>query len=182
MTTNYLGGSVALAINESLIPAELLGEVSLDYSEGTRDVNTLAGKFTQPNGMVDTAELKFTVMLPSINYLKVLFPDLYTAGSNERAGAGRIDLTFGGCMEISSTPINIHYVCDGQDDTNDVRIANARLQVSLPLTWNDSDPLSVEVMAYIQPTDNNTPAISLGIGNLTQDSYYDYVTMTTVVS
>lgn len=182
MTTNYLGGAVEVAINESLIPAELLSEVSLDYSEGTRDTETLAGKFTQPTGMVDSAELKFTVLLPSIDYLKVLFPDLYTAGSGERAGSGRIDIVFGGCMQIANTPVNVHYVCDGADDTNDLRILNGRVQVNLPLTFNSKDSLSVEVMVYPQPTDDGSPAISLGIGNLSQDSYYDYVTMQTVVS
>lgn len=182
MNNNYLGGAAEIAINEMLIPATLLSEVSVEVTEGTRDVETLGGKFTQPSGMIDTAQATFTLLLPSMDYLKVLFPDLYTAGSGERAGQGRVELTFGGCMEISNTPVNIHYVCDGASDTNDVYIANGRVLVSLPLTWNTSDPLSVEVTVYAQPTEDGSPAVRAGIGNLTQDSYFDHQTMNTVVS
>ncbi len=177
---NYLGGPAEIAINEALIPAELLSEVSVEFTEGTRDTETLGGKFTQPTGMLDTAQATFTMFLPSMDYLKVLFPNLYNAGSGERVGEGNIILSTGECLTVENTAVNIHYTCN-PIDTNDVFIYSGRVQLNIPLTFNNSDSLSVEVTVFAQPDDNGNVA-RLGSGNLTEDSYFDYVTMATVVS
>lgn len=181
MAQNYLGGVAEVAINENLIPAELLSEVSVEFTEGTRDTETLAGKFTQPTGMFDTAQATFTMFLPSMDYLKVLFPNLHNAGSGERVGQGNVILNAGDCFYSDSTPVNIHYVCDGSDDSNDVFIYSGRVQLNLALTWNNSDSLSVEVTVFAQPDDNGN-VVRFGAGDLTQDSYFDSATMATVVS
>jgi len=178
---NYLGGAAEVAINEVLIPASLLSEVSVELTEGTRDTETLAGKFTQPTGMIDTAQVTFTLFLPSMDYLKVIFPDLYNAGSGERVGEGNVIINTEDCLEITNTPMNIHYVCDGANDKNDVFIYNGRVQVSLPVTFNNSDTLSVEVMVYAQPDESGNVA-RFGSGNLSQDSYFRASDMTTVIS
>ena len=181
MAQNYLGGAAEVAINENLIPAELLSEVSVEFTEGTRDTETLAGKFTQPTGMLDTAQATFTMFLPSMDYLHVIFPGLYNAGSGERVNQGNVILNTGDCLTMDNTPVNIHYVCDGASDTNDVFIYSGRVQLNLALTMNNSDSLSVEVTVFAQPDDSGNVA-RFGSGNLTSDSYFDYATMQTVVS
>lgn len=180
MNPKYLAGQAEVAINENLIPADLLSEVGVEFTEATRDTQTLAGKFTQPTGAFDTAQATFTMYLPSMDYLKVLFPDLYDAGTGERTGEGQIILTTGTCMESANTPVNIHYVCDGDDDKNDVFIYSGLVQLNVALTYNDSDSLSVEVTVFAQP-DEDGNVVRFGAGNLTEKSYFDYTTMSTVV-
>lgn len=181
MAQNYLGGAAEVAINENLIPAELLSEVSVEFTEGTRETETLGGTFTQPTGMLDTAQATFTMYLPSMDYLKVIFPSLHNAGSGARVGEGNVILNTGECLTVENTPINVHYVCDGADDTNDVFIYNGRVQLNLAMTFNNSDSVSVEVVVFAQPDESGNVA-RFGAGNLTQDSYFDYETMQTVVS
>lgn len=181
MAQNYLGGAAEVAINENLIPAELLSEVSVEFTEGTRETETLGGKFTQPTGMLDTAMATFTMFLPSMDYLNVIFPSLYNAGSGERVGEGNVILNTGDCLTVDNTPMNIHYVCDGDNDKNDVFIYNGRVQLNLAMTFGTGDSLSVEVNVYAQPDDDGNVA-RFGSGNLTEDSYFDYATMQTVVS
>lgn len=181
MAQKYLGGVAEVAINESLIPAELLSEVSVEVTESTRDTETLRGKFTQPTGMIDTAQATFTMFLPSMDYLKVLFPNLHNAGSGERIGEGNLIIGAGECLQQDATPVNIHYTCDGADDTNDVLFYSALVQLNLSLTYNNSDSLSVEVTVFGQPDDDGK-VVRFGSGNLTEDSYFDHTTMNTVVS
>lgn len=181
MQNNYLAGPAEVAINESLIPAELLSEVAVEFTEGTRETETLAGTFTQPTGMLETAQVTFTMLLPSMDYLKVLFPELYTAGTGPRVGQGNLTLTTGQCFTMNSTPVNIHFVCDGANDKNDVYIPNGRVQLNLNWTYSNSDAMSVEVTVYAQP-DENGVVVRPGAGNLSEISYFDYNTMTTVVS
>ena len=178
---NYLGGAAEVAINQQLIPAELLSEVSVDFTEGTRDTNTLGGKSTQPTGMLDKAEASFTMFLPSMDYLKVLFPNLHNAGSGERVGEGNLLLNTGDCFTVDNTPVNIHYVCDGSSDANDVFIYSGRVQLKLSFKYNEKDSLAVAVTVFAQPDENGNVA-RFGAGNQTQDSYFDYATMATVVS
>ena len=181
MAQNYLGGAAEVAINEQLIPAELLSEVSVEFTEATRETETLAGTFTQPTGMLETAQATFTMFLPSMDYLKVLFPGLYNAGSGERVGQGNVILNTGECLSVENTPVNIHYVCDGANDKNDVFIYNGRVQMNMALTYSTGDSMSVEVTVFAQPDDDGNVA-RFGSGNLTEDSYFDYTTMQTVVS
>lgn len=177
----YLGGPAEVAINEALITAEMLSEVSVELTEGTRDTETLGGKFTQPTGMIDTAQVTFTMFLSSMNDLGILFPDIFNAGSGERVGEGNIIIGTNNCIEIANTPVNIHYTCDGDNDKNDVFIYSGRVQLNMNLKYDNKDSLSVEVMIYAQP-DTNGNVARYGAGNLTSDSYFDYNTMATIVS
>lgn len=181
MPNNYLGGPAEVAINENLIPAELLSEVSVEFVEGTRETETLGGKFTQPTGMLDTAQATFTLLLPSMDYLKVIFPNLHNAGSGERIGEGNVIINTGECLTADNTPVNIHYTCDGNNDKNDVFIYSGRVQLNLAMTYSTGDSLSVEVTVFAQPDESGNVA-RIGSGDLTQDSYFDYTTMQTVVS
>lgn len=179
MTPTYLGGAAEVAINETLIPATLLSEVAVEFTGGTRETETLGGTFTQPSGVFETAQATFTLYLPSMDYLKVLFPDLHNASSGSRGlNAGNVVLNTNECLVTDNTPVNIHYVCDGDDDKNDVFIPNARVNLDLSMTFN-SDALSVEVTVFAQP-DENGDLVRFGSGNLAQVSHFDATTMTTV--
>ena len=178
MNPKYLGGQAEVAINENLIPANLLSEVAVEFTEGTRETETLAGTFSQPTGMLETAQATFTMFLPSMDYLNVLFPDMYTNGTGPRVGEGNVVLSTGACIGTTNTPVNIHYVCDGDNDKNDVFIYNGLVQLNLAMTYN-SDSLSVEVTVFAQPDENGDIA-RFGSGNLSSVSYFDHETMSTV--
>lgn len=178
MNPKYLGGQAEVAINENLIPANLLSEVAVEFTEGTRETETLAGTFSQPTGMLETAQVTFTMFLPSMDYLKVLFPDMYTNGTGPRLGKGNVVINTGECIGTVNTPVNIHYVCDGDDDKNDVFIYNGLVQLNLAMTYN-SDSLSVEVTVFAQPDEDGNVA-RFGSGSLSALSYFDADTMSTV--
>lgn len=177
--TTYLGGKAEVSINGHLIPASLLSEVSFEFTEATRDTQTLAGKFTQPTGMVDTAQAMFTLVLPSMDYLRYIFPDQYNQSTGR--GVGNVIFNINDCLTNSPTAVNIHYVCDGANDENDVNIPYGLVNVSLSGTYNDSDPLSIEVTVYAQP-DETGNVFRFGAGNTTSVSYWDTENEETVVS
>lgn len=177
--TTYLGGEAEVSINGHLIPSTLLSEVSFEFTNGSRDVQTLKGKFTQPSGMVDTAQAMFTLLLPSMDYLRYIFPDQYNASTGR--GVGNVVFNINDCFTNAATAVNIHYVCDGANDENDVNIPNGLVNVSLSGTYNDSDPLSIEVTVYAQP-DGSGNVFRFGAGNLTSVSYWDTSEEETVVS
>jgi hypothetical protein len=178
---NYLAGEIEIAINEVLIPASLLGDAKTTFKGGERDVDTLAGTFTQPSGMLDKPMLEFTLLLPSMDYLKVLFPDKYNAPTGRGANQGNIIVNTATCLTMANTPVNIHYTCDGNNDKNDVYIYNGTVQLDLSMTFNAKDVLNVPVTVYMFPDDNGN-IIRNGAGDLSHNSYFDADTMQTVVS
>jgi hypothetical protein len=177
--TTYLGGEAEVSINGHLIPSTLLSEVSFEFSGSTRDTQSLKGKFTQPTGMVDTAQAMFTLILPSMDYLRYIFPDQYNASTGR--GVGNVVFNINDCFTNAPTAVNIHYVCDGANDENDVNIPYGLVNVSLNGTLNDSDSLSVEVTVFAQPDENGT-VFRFGAGNTTSVSYWDTASEATVVS
>lgn len=73
----YLGGKVDVSLNGVTIPAQYISDegVTTTLTEGNREVATMAGTFTQSSGTYDEANVVFNVVLPSMNYLKNIFPD-----------------------------------------------------------------------------------------------------------
>ena len=174
-----LGGPAEVAINGITIPASLLSEVSVEFTEGTRERETLGGTFTKPSGVMDTAQAMFTLYLPSMDYMKNIFPERYNAPSGEQT-SGNIVLNSDTCVTTDAGPVNIHYTCEPLDN-NDVYIYSGLAQLNFNATYNASDDLTIEVTIYAQPDDNGNVA-RMGTGNLTQDSYYNATTNATVVS
>lgn len=171
-----LGGKAEVSLNGITIPAELLSEISTDIAEGTRERKTLAGTFTRPSGNLDTAQATFTMYLPSMDYLKDIFPDVYNAPTAPQT-TGNIVLGSSTCSARTSGPVNIHFTCD-DTDANDVNFPDAQIAYNFALTYNDSDDLSVEVMVYGQPSASGV--VRLGTGNLTEVSIWDAATGSTV--
>lgn len=177
--STVLGGPAEVAINGITIPASLLSEVSVEFTEGTRERTTLGGTFTKPSGVLETAQVMFTLYLPSMDYLKHIFPGRYNAPSGEQT-TGNVIFNSDTCVETEAGPVNIHYTCEPLDN-NDVHIYAGLAQLNFNPTYNESDDLTIEVTIFAQPDDDGNVA-RMGTGNLTNDSYYDATTGATVVS
>ena len=175
MATQYMGGKVDVSLNGVTIPAQYLSDEGAvtTLEEGTREIPTMAGTFNQPSGTFDEAMTVFTVTLPNMNYLKHIFPDLYTASVDRPTVAGR--LKFGGddCSVRDNTPLVVHYSCEPNSD-NDVYIPNGAVQASIELTQNVNDPVTVEVTVNAQPSDaHNGVLVFMGTGDLTEPSLWN---------
>jgi len=171
-----LGGKAEVAINNVIIPASVLSEIAVEFTEGTRERTTLGGKFTRPSGSLESAQARFTMFLPSMDYLKNIFPDRYNAPTGNTVG--NIIINSDTCVETTAGPVNIHYVCE-DNDANDIYIYNGLALLNFNGTYTASDDLTVEVTIFAQP-DGSGNVARLGTGDLTQESVYDEVTETTV--
>lgn len=179
--TTVLGGPAEIAINEMLIPASLLSSIDVTFTEGTRDRQTLAGKFTRPSGSLDTAMVKFTMFLPSWDYLKAIFPDKYNAPTAPQT-AGNLIFNASSCgVSAADGPVNIHYTCDGQSDVNDVYLYNGQVLIDLQPKYDDKSDLTIDVTIYANPDENGNVG-RFGTGNLTHAAHFDATTMATVVN
>ena len=173
MAQTYMGGKVDVSLNGVTIPAQYVSDegVTTTLTEGTRSVATMAGTFNQASGTYDDANVVFNIVLPNMNYLKNIFPDLYTASVDRPTAAGQT--VFGGdtCTVRENTPVVVHYTCDPNSD-NDVFIPNGSVQASIELTQNASDPVVVAVTVNAQPNEDEDLAplgaiAILGTGSLT---------------
>lgn len=179
MQPTVLGGPAEVAINNIAIPASLLSEVSAEFTEGTRERETLGGTFTKPSGVLETAQVTFTMYLPSMDYLKHIFPNRYNAPSGSQT-TGNVIINSDTCVEVEAGPVNIHYTCEGLDN-NDIHVYAGLAQLNFNPTLNASDDVTIEVTIFAQPDADGNVA-RLGTGDLTQPSYYDPTTEATVAS
>lgn len=175
--TKTLGGPAEVALNGIAIPPQLLSEITVELTEGTRERETLAGTFSKPSGTLDTAQAMFTMFLPSMDYLKYLFPERYNAPSAPQT-SGNVIFNTENCATLDPSPMNIHYTCE-DNDANDVFFPAALVQLNFNPTYNNDDDLTIEVTVFAQP-DEDGVVYRLGTGNLTEESIYDPETETTV--
>jgi len=171
-----LSGKAEVAINGVTIDPSMLSEVTTMFQEGTRTVTTLGGTFTKPSGSLDSAEATFTLYLPSMDYLKNIFPARYNDPSAPQT-TGNIIINADTCSTEVETPVNIHYTCEANDN-NDIHIYAGLPVLDLSLTYNPTDVISIPVRILAQP-DVNGNVGRIGTGDLTQESYYDATTSTT---
>lgn len=174
-TTTIMAGKWEMSIGNVLIPAELLGELSITYEEGTSEADTQAGTIVTPSGKVDTAEATTTIFLPSFDYLKNIYSDLYNDGTGT-GNAGNVIFGSNTCQTQTPVEVNIHPVCE-VNDNNDIHFS-ALIVHNFDLTLSTSDPVSVETTMYLQPTDT-AGRLRVGTGDLTQESYWDVATQST---
>ena len=173
-----MGGKYEMSIGATLIPAQLLGDISPNYEEGTLEAATQAGTRKQPSGKADTAELTFTLYLPSMDYLKVLWADAYQQPTSALQKTGAVVFGSGSCSARQALPINIHPACEATDD-NDIHIYAGIVAMKFNPTLSTSDAVSVEATIQMQPTANGY--FRLGTGNLAAPSKWDVTTQTTVL-
>lgn len=178
-TDTLLAGKWELAIGNTLIPAQLLGDITPNYEEGTVEAETQAGTRTQPSGKASTAELTFTMYLPSMDYLKVIYSDVYNEPTDASQPTGNVIFGANSCSTTTAVPINIHPVCENTDD-NDIHVFAGLVNHTFNPTLSTSDAVAVETTISMQPT--NQGYIRLGTGNLAAPSHYDVATQSTVVN
>lgn len=176
-STTIMAGQWELSIGSTLIPASLLGEITIDYEEGTSEADTQAGKIVTPSGKVETAEATFTLFLPSIDYLKNVYADLYNDPTSASQEKGNIIFGSNSCSVQSPVKVNIHPVCETTDD-NDFNFEALIIHKFNP-TLSTSDPVSIETTMYLQPTETQG-RLRIGTGDLSQPSKWDVATQTTV--
>jgi hypothetical protein len=174
---SVLGGPAEVAINGITIPASLLSEITVEFTEGTRERTTLGGTFTKPSGVLETAQAMFTMYLPSMDYLKNIFPDRYNAPSGSQT-TGNVIFNSDTCTTTEAGPVNIHYTCEATDN-NDIHIYSGLAALNFNPTFNESDDLTIEVTIYAQP-DGDGNVARMGTGDLTQPSIYDAETEETI--
>lgn len=177
MNETLMAGKWEMSIGATLIPAQLLGDITPNYAEGTVEAQTQAGTRKQPSGKAETAELAFTLYLPNWDYLKILWADAYQAPTNELQKTGAI--VFGGnkCSTRKALPINIHPTCEETDD-NDIHIYAGLVKMAFNPTLSTSDAVAVEATIQMQPT--NIGYIRLGTGDLAKPSKWDVANQKTI--
>lgn len=169
-------GTWELAIGDVLIPAELLGDITVNYDEATAEANTQAGTVVYPLGKPATAEATFNLYLPSMDYLQNLWAEAYTAKSGT-GDAGNVIFGNGTCQTRTGLPINIHNVCD-KTDANDIHIYSGIVKQTFNPTLSAGEVLQIESTIFMQPTEYGY--VRLGSGDPTQKSHYDVATESTV--
>lgn len=177
---DLLAGNYELAIGDTVIPAQLLGDLSPNYEEGEISADTQAGTITTPSGKAETSEFTFTMFLPKQNaakYLGIIWPEAYNAPSGTQE-SGNIVFGSRACMNRTPQAMNIHSVCD-KNDNNDIYIFAGISKIAFNPTLSTSDAASFEVTVYMQP-DENGDRFRFGTGDLTQESIYDPTTQKTV--
>lgn len=174
-TRTLEAGNWEVAVDNVLIDSELLGEMSVTYTEGTTEIQTQAGNFNIPNGRVDEATGTITLILPNMDYLQVVFPDAYTAGTGTGT-TGKIELGASCATPILHT-INFHQVC-ASTDNDDIHVYGAYIQKSLEVTLSTDGAFELEIPFNAQKTANGV--MRLGTGDVTQASVYDVTTQSTV--
>src|SRR5687768_17224123 len=125
MQQSYMGGKVDVSLNGIRVPATLLSDegVTTTLTEGTREIPTMGGTFTQASGVYEEATVVFNVTLPNMRYLGNLFPDMFTASSDRPTIAGQTVIGGDDCATRENTPVVVHYTCDPNSD-NDIFIPN----------------------------------------------------------
>jgi hypothetical protein len=119
----------------------------------------------------------FTLYLPSMDYLKNIFPNRYNAPSGTQA-YGNVIFNSDNCSTTESGPVNIHYTCE-DNDNNDVFIYEGLAMLNFNPTYTTDEDVTIEVTVYAQP-DTNGNVGRMGSGNLTTNSRYNAATGTTV--
>lgn len=177
---DLLAGNWEIAVGDTVIPPELLGDVSPNYEEGELSADTQGGNITSPSGKAETSQLTFTMFLPRQNaptYMKAIWPEAYNAPSGSQE-LGNIVFGSRACQARMPRPYNLHSVCDTTDD-NDIYIYAGIAKIAFNPTLSTSDAASFEVTVYAQP-DEDGNRMRYGTGDLTQPSIYDPTTQKTV--
>lgn len=166
MATTYLGGKAELAFGTSVIEADLLGDITVNFQEGTRSVSSLAGTITKPSGTYETAEITGNFILPSMDALQKLYAHIYKAGDG--VNAGRVEFGGNTCVEQSAKTVNIHYTCE-QTAKNDFHAGNCLIKADFNVTYDSDNVLTVPFTILAQPDSNGVYGFA-GNGNLADEN------------
>lgn len=171
-----MGGRLVAEINGVTIPSFMLGEITINIEEGTRESTRLSGTTTRPSGNIDTAEVTMVFYPNQWEDLAHFFPEDYNAPSGTQP-FGNIILGGGTCVTKTPVKFNLHQECEDTDD-RDIYFAAALARITLDSTFNETDDVAVTITMHPQP--NSEGLVRLGTGDLTQPSVYDAATGETV--
>lgn len=176
--TYELTGKVDVSINGVTIPAQYISDegVTTTLTEMVKEIPTMAGTFRTATGIFEEANAVFNITLPNMNYVKNIFPELYTPSVDRPDVAGQT--VFGGndCVSRPNTPVVVHYTCQSNSD-NDLFIPSGSVIASIELVQNATDPVVIAVTVEAQPSDAHDGAIAiLGTGSLTEETLWNSTT------
>lgn len=174
-TKTLTAGNWEMSIGNVLIDAELLGEVTITYTEGMTEIDTQAGTFSVPSGRVEEATAEVSIFLPNMDYLQAIFPDAYTAPTGTGT-TGNVVLG-GSCTTPQTYEVNFHQVCSDSDN-DDIHIFAAYIPTNFNATLATDGAFELPINIYAQKTANGV--IRLGTGDTTQKSEWDVTSGTTV--
>lgn len=174
-TKTLTAGNWEMSIDNVLIDAELLGEVTITYTEGMTEIDTQAGTFNVPSGRIEEATAEASIFLPNMDYLQAILPDAYTA-STGTGSTGNVVLG-GSCSAPTTHEINFHQVC-ADSDNDDIHIFSAYIPHNVNATLSTDGAFELPISINAQKTANGV--MRFGTGDTTQKSIYDVSTQTTI--
>lgn len=182
-TTQYTleAGNYEIAVGSTVIPAQLLGDITVTIQEGELSTETQAGVNARGSGKIETATATFNLFLPAEDpqrLLSAIWPDNYNAPTAEAQKSGNVTFGSGACKTRTPQPVNIHNVCSTTDD-NDYYAPAAISKVDFTPTLSTSEVSAFEVTMYLNE-DANGMRLRFGTGDLSQPSRYDPTTQKTV--
>ena len=168
--TTYLGGKTELAIGGMTIDPAMLGDITVNFAEGTISTSSQVGVITRPSGRLESAQVEGNYILPSMDALKVLYEELYEEPLTDGL-LGRIRVGGGSCTTKTAKVVNIHPSCDANSD-NDVHIFAGLVQMNLNYTYSASgDAIVVPFTILAQPTSEGYA--TFGAGDLEKKTLWD---------
>lgn len=167
MNEQYQSGTVEVAIGKGVLTPDRLGDVAVNFQEGTRSGDPLSGNVTLPSRRFDERTITFPLFLRGVDELEDLWPEYY----NKPTGSTNGNITVGtGACNLGLSVINIHPVCEPDSR------ADFQTKGTVSITWNPSYSgtglLQTEVTIYCQDLAQGT-AFKYGAGDLTEDSLWD---------
>jgi hypothetical protein len=175
-----LKGKVDVSLYGITIPSSLLAGddgVVTNAEEKTIEINSMDGVMTVGTRIFDNVNVAFTVILPNMDYLKNIMPDLYEAGTGGQT-VGRVAIGGTTCSVSENTPLVVHYTCQENSD-NDIYVPNANVIATFELNQNSDDPVTVQFTANALPSleeGHNGVKMFLGTGDLTEKTLWNAAT------
>ena len=166
-TTTYLGGKAELAFGTSTIEPQFLGDITVNYEEGTRSVNSLAGVVQTPSGNFTNAQITGTFIVPSMDALNKLYAHLYTSGTK----GGRITICGNTCTMQEPKVVNIHFTCE-TDSANDFHANQCVIKADFNVNYNTDGVITIPFTILSQP-DADGEYGYFGAGSLTKSVLWD---------
>ena len=174
-------GKKEVIIGDELIPSSMVAdEVGSVTIKGSKtEIASQEGTISLPNGSFDELSAKINLIVPSVRYLGMIFPDLWKIanfrldGYDEDDIAGEAGQVIFGAQECKTTEpkiVIIRNACD-TESSQDVRIPQALIANGGEFTFNLKDPVKIEL--DITPLPGTGGSIIFGVGDLAAPSKYD---------
>lgn len=140
-TANPMGGPSEVEIDNVVIDASFIGEITPSVAPLLRTSERQSGTTTRPTGLLDNPEYSFPLYINSYTDLQYIFPDAWD-GTHVVAG-----------MSTCTTPEPVEVIfrgkCSPTGDT--VTMPSAHITFEDNLARNNTDDRGITVHVYPQP-------------------------------